>query len=118
MDCYCDYDAPEFYSESRPVARKARKCSECRRMIQPGERYFKVVGKWDGMFDVFSRCCYCEAVAKELRQLPCFCDYFGGLYEIISDGWMDDLRAAKTGDYFKVMRLVAKAEKAKRGQHA
>jgi len=112
--CTCDYDKPSFFSEVHHTARKTHRCSECGRHIQPGERYAKVAGKWDGRFGTFRRCSNCESVANALKdRLPCYCDMFGGLWETISDGYMDDLLEAETGDYFAVMRLIAAAERAR-----
>lgn len=112
--CYCDYEQPTFFRESQPRAKVRHRCGECSRVIQPGERYNKITGKWDGEFRSYARCAHCEAVAAALRVLPCFCDYYGGLWETVGDGWLDDLREAQTGDYFSVMRLVAAAKKARR----
>lgn len=75
----------------------------------PGERYHYAAGKWDGEFNTHCRCTHCEAVAAMLREMPCYCDYYGGLWETIGD-WLDDLRDAETGDYFKIMRLVTQAK--------
>lgn len=47
-DCYCDYERPTVYSQTKPVARVQHKCSECRGHIKPGEKYTKIWGVWDG----------------------------------------------------------------------
>ena len=113
MSCYCDVEVPEFFRQFTPLARAAHKCGECGRIISNGERYHYSAGKWDGEFSVFRRCSHCEAVAAALREMPCYCDYYGGVWETIADGWLDDLRSAETGDYFRVMRLIAAVKKAK-----
>jgi hypothetical protein len=111
--CSCDYESPEFYRHATQVARVQHRCAECRRTIAAGERYHRFVGKWEGEFAAHLRCSHCETVAATLRDMmPCFCDSFGGLWETIADGWLDDLRSAETGDYFRVMRLVVAAKHA------
>ena len=112
--CYCDYDAPSFFQERHVRARKVHRCCECGRAIQPGERYQKVIGVWDGRFDQFCRCSHCEAVAAKFNELPCFCDSFRGLYEVINEGYLCDLREAETGDWMAALRLIAAAKRARR----
>ncbi len=45
MDC----EIPEFFSESARIARKVHRCCECRKAINPGERYAYIVMKLDGV---------------------------------------------------------------------
>lgn len=47
MSNYCE-SPPAFYSERRVKARKPHKCCETGRVIQPGEMYWSICGKWDG----------------------------------------------------------------------
>jgi len=116
MDCYCDYEPPAFFDQEDYVARKEHRCCECGRLIRPGERYNRTVGKWDGLFKTFRRCSHCDLVVDSLKtRLPCYCDSFGGLWETIGDGYMDDLLKARTGDYFAVMRLIVAAKQARHG---
>jgi hypothetical protein len=116
MDCYCDYDPPDFVREAHHAARKQHGCSECGRTIQPGERYLKVTGKWDGQISVCKRCPHCDAVSNALKErLPCYCIVYHGLW--LDEGmpeYISDLRRAETGDAFAVLRLIAKAEQARR----
>lgn len=44
---------PDFYDERMVTARKPHKCCETGRMIQPGERYWRICGKWEGDFMTF-----------------------------------------------------------------
>ncbi len=44
---YCEFTT-DFYSEKQVTARRAHKCCECRKTIEPGDRYVRVAGKWDG----------------------------------------------------------------------
>ena len=46
LSCECDYDTTfDFFNEVERTARKAHKCSECRRVINPSERYVYGAGK-------------------------------------------------------------------------
>lgn len=81
MDCYCDYDAPEFCSTRMVVARKSRRCEECRRAIAPGERYERTAGKWDGEFSTFDTCAICLSFrAYVIEHVKCFCWAYGSLH--------------------------------------
>ncbi len=80
MNCVCDYDPADFYSASRPIARKAHKCDECAGQIKRGERYERVNGKWEGCISTFKTCVWCLAVRDAISQrVPCFCWAHGGL---------------------------------------
>ena len=69
----------EFQSSSFPRARKQRWCVECRKAIQPGERYQKFVGKFDGTFFSEDTC----AICAEIRDaLSC-----GGNSSIFGEMW-------------------------------
>ena len=83
--CECDYDgdAPEFCNVAFVRARKEHRCYECSGKIAPGEKYRRVVGKWNGDLETYRECGLCN----ELRQwaeisVPCFCaNTFGTLHE-------------------------------------
>jgi len=62
-------DPADFYWDSKPVARREHVCSECRRVIQPGERYGRVTGKWDGEIQTYKTCFDCQSIIDFL-----FCD--------------------------------------------
>lgn len=73
-ECFCDYEAPAFYSKVEYSARKEHQCEECGRAIRTGERYERVSGKWDGRLDVFKTCCRCTALRDHLTaHVRCFC---------------------------------------------
>ena len=80
-----------------------------------GEKYRVITGKWEGDISTHKRCSHCDDVAGEMRDLlPEFCDSIGGLWETFADDlWLEELVLAQTGDYFRVMRLVAAAKQAK-----
>lgn len=66
MDCSCiyigNYDNPEFYKETYPTARKKHICTECGRIILPGEKYTNEKVKWEGEFNTFKTCIDCLSI--------------------------------------------------------
>lgn len=81
-ECFCEYDAPDFYASRLVTASKQHKCSECSRAIQPGERYEYVVGKWGRTFDRFKTCARCLAVKEFVAaSVPCFCWAHGNILD-------------------------------------
>lgn len=46
---------PEFYREQLIVALKPHKCCETGRTIQPGERYWRIVSKWEGVLYTYAQ---------------------------------------------------------------
>lgn len=55
---YCDQYVEEISRET-PVARTEHRCGECDRVIGPGEKYERLVAKWDGDLDVSKTCAHC-----------------------------------------------------------
>jgi hypothetical protein len=80
LSCECDYDFTwDFFNETERTCRKACKCSECWRVINPGERYTYACGKGDGNFDVFRTCSHCTAATEYIKAVAaCWCYYLGG----------------------------------------
>ena len=77
----CSYSVDggaEFCNETYPVARIEHSCCECYSVIQPGQKYERVVGLWDGYFLTFKTCTPCATIRKE---------YFptGWMYEQLRD---------------------------------
>lgn len=84
--CYCDYNPPDFFSESMHTARKAHRCSECGRAIDVGEQYENTTGKWDGDFSTFKTCLRCRAVREYVvEHVPCFCWAYGNMLQDARD---------------------------------
>jgi len=85
-DCACvyvgDYDGPEFVSEKIVKARKIHKCGECGREISPGEKYEKVVGKWEGDLSSHKTCVDCLSIRDNF-----FCNgwAYGGIWEHLQE---------------------------------
>jgi hypothetical protein len=77
-------DPATVYRESYPTARKVHRCEECRRVIEPGERYRYVFSVYEGHGNSYYTCGHCCAgqdwlgrecggyifgeVAEELRE--------------------------------------------------
>jgi hypothetical protein len=82
-DCSIDnYDSAEFVSETFPIARKEYKCCECGEAIEPGQKYQRYMGKWDGEFEAFITCMGCYRI----RMQYCRRGWeFGGLAYQIGD---------------------------------
>lgn len=59
-------EIPKFYDERLVTARKPHKCCETGRIIQPGERYWRITGKWDGTVKTF---CQSEAAYHFARYI-------------------------------------------------
>lgn len=81
-DCYCDAERPTLFVKTDPVARTRHVCTECRGWVEPGERYQRVTGVWDGFFSVYKTCPDCVALIDYIEaHLPCYCRLFQGLHE-------------------------------------
>ena len=80
---YMDEPA-EFFSEYEPKARKSHECSECGKVIAPGQKYQRACGKNDGEFWTFNTCLTCAEIRKVFT-----CgegETFGGiLWEMMTD---------------------------------
>lgn len=63
-----DADFATMFADSVVTARKQHKCSECFRVIEPGEKYRKYFGKGvDGTFHG-KTCIHCEVLMEWLQQ--------------------------------------------------
>jgi len=51
-----------FQSKNRITARTAHRCECCRRLINPGEKYINIAGKWDGDFYAVKTCMGCDSL--------------------------------------------------------
>jgi hypothetical protein len=82
IDCYCDYDPPEFYHRELRRARKPHKCHECAHVIAPGDHYEHVRAKWDGFIDSFDTCEHCLDIRTWTKNnVPCLCWAHGNTIE-------------------------------------
>lgn len=72
---------PTVFRESQRRARKAHKCGECRRVIEPGEIYRYDTGIWDGEWGQHVACRHC-AVAMDWLSRECDGYLYG---EVLAD---------------------------------
>lgn len=104
---WCEYP-PEFYTETRVRARKPHRCCETKRVINPGEMYWRIVGKWDGSLDCFSQSEAAYHFARWLNHVGepgnhhDECIAFGGVAEHVRDSQDPE--------------LIAEWERVKRGE--
>lgn len=61
--------APSCWTASTPKARKRHKCCECRGWIEPGEKYHKFSGIWDGEAGTYKTCDDCQILRKDVSNL-------------------------------------------------
>ncbi len=69
--CSCDFDAPEFYTETLRRSRRARSCDDCGKAIAAGDYYVHVSGKWEYDIDTFALCNRCVALGKAMTMAGC-----------------------------------------------
>lgn len=67
--CMTDGDPAEWHREEYRKARKAHKCGECCRTIEPGERYEFVCGSWEGHIETHRTCWHCLAAREWLSKV-------------------------------------------------
>lgn len=61
-------ELPQAYSHETPVARKEHRCCECQGLIQPGERYHRHWGVWNGEAATYKVCEDCEALRSRVDK--------------------------------------------------
>ena len=85
MSCSCaTSDPPDVYNERHVVARKRHICYECGSAIDPGERYERVKGLWEGKWYEFKTCETCFAMKAKYDDELKDCCAFGELWEFIA----------------------------------
>ncbi len=106
--CFCDYEPAEFYCKTDYTARKQHQCAECGRVIAAGQRYEKVVAKWDGSLSFFKTCSRCVALREHLAaHVSCFCWAHGNLLDDIREEVMHlPAEACGSGLLFELGRLA------------
>lgn len=97
-----DGDGPDFCSVTFPKARKSHQCYECEQEIRPGEKYEKIVGKWDDEISTFEFCMVCSELGNAFM-----CD--GRAYGILWDEIREQLfPRLTTGCLAKLSTVAAK----------
>jgi len=95
IQCGCDFDsdAPEFYNESRPRARKEYKCCECGGAIRVGESHKKITGKWDSV-ETFRTCADCSVIWCDFGKAAknCGCMVIGYMASTIRNAYRNSPR--------------------------
>lgn len=66
MSQYGDGDSCSVFEESWRTAKKDHKCSACREVIRPGQRYHYTFSVFDGDSDVNKRCERCQIIFAHL----------------------------------------------------
>jgi hypothetical protein len=79
-------ESNDFTDVSHPRARKAHRCCECRRTIQPGETHLLVKALYDGYWSSDRTCAHCEAAGSWLDAM-CGGWLTHGLDEELADHW-------------------------------
>lgn len=82
FDCYCDYETPKVYASSVHASRVARKCDECGRGINPGDKYERAASLYDDSWSVFQTCARCVSFRDYVTaHVPCLCWAHGNMIE-------------------------------------
>jgi len=93
MSCYCDCgydgDRAEFMSEKIVCAKKSHTCCECFEPIEPGEKYERVDGKWDGHMDTYKTCLTCVRIRDDYCSSWIYGELRQTLIECIEVDYMD-----------------------------
>lgn len=82
---------PEYYLRRIVTARKKYRCYECERPIVAGQRYERVVGKWDGCADSHTTCLDCVALAEAFGDGNRF---HGALWEELTEQLLPEMSTA------------------------
>jgi hypothetical protein len=78
----------DFATTRQVRARKAHKCGECFRAIDPGDTYERAAGVWEGDFWDLKTCAHCAAFRTIINQVDTeFSDtMYGGIH-----AWVDNV---------------------------
>jgi hypothetical protein len=82
--CSCDYDSDwrGFQVEKIRNARKRHRCCECAGFVEPGEKYERAVGCYEGSMWESVTCIRCLDIRRWIRnQIPCFCWLYGEMLD-------------------------------------
>ena len=86
-----DYEMPRVASIVTPKARRPHACCECPRPIQPGDRYERVKGNWDGAWSTYRTCLPCVALRERWSADGWV---YGELHQVLEQIGDDDEEAA------------------------
>lgn len=68
MCMFDEYELATVFVEKMKTSRKERRCDECIRAIQKGERYMSIRGLQDGIWWTSQHCEHCAMVAAWLKE--------------------------------------------------
>ena len=74
-----------WFGENAHVARKPHKCTECRRVIEPGERYLYGGGVMDGETSTYKTCVDCAEKPRAWLEDNCDGWLYGCLLEDLEE---------------------------------
>lgn len=92
MSGFCDVTLSEYDGDTATFfddqivhrCRKAHRCDECKRVIQVGEPYERIVGKWESQIETWRFCMECREVSVEFSEgARCF----GVLWDEMQQNW-------------------------------
>lgn len=82
-------EMPVCYTQSEPTANTRHRCCECRGVIEPGTKYQRITGVWDGEGATYKLCLACDSLRDahqaRLRAEGLDEDWFPGLGYLFSD---------------------------------
>lgn len=96
-------EIPTVCNQTTPIAKKEHKCFECRGVIEPGEKYHRTWGVWNGEVSKFKTCDDCETLRhlmgkdRDLDEWPCF----GGLLEDVEESDVPEWNIAMRNIFLK-----------------
>lgn len=97
--CMIDYaERCTVLSDTEPTARKAHRCDECHRIIEPGEKYKNESLLMDGQASTHKTCRHC------LRVREWLCDECGGW---VYGGVEEDIREHSWEGYGVAVKMMA-----------
>ena len=102
---------PEFYATSESVARRVHVCCECTAPILAGEKYVKIVGKWEGDFMAHKQHILCAEACEAVRDLSGDCLYFGEMKEESYHDWLGSRKDENTLPIRKMLAQIMRRER-------
>lgn len=114
--CELDYEQPDFIDKKTLASRKQHKCDECGAIVEKGDIYERVSGKWGGEIRVYKTCRHCVEIRDEFSERPCFCTAYGSLEEEVCINLSD--AAFSPGEKFNYLRLILSHPEVKRRRAA
>lgn len=104
--------APQIAQESRPVAKRAHRCCECRTTIEPGTRYARLDGRYDDGWRTYTTCAPCDALREQV------CDGNGYIFGELADAaceWARDNQGDPALAAFEERTAASRARQGARG---